>query len=156
VLRLFRHFFPVTEEYEEDRFFVRRGARLFATPLFVVLLVIETTDVVFAIDSVPAALAISLDPFVVYTSNVFAILGLRSLYFALAGLMPMFSYLHYGLSVILVLTGLKMITERWVHPPIGWSLGVVGGILLVSIAASIIASRLSGGRASGTPPREPI
>src|SRR5258705_9619030 len=90
VLKLFRKFFPVTEDYAESRFFVRQAGRLLATPLFVVLLVIETTDVVFAIDSVPAALAISLDPFVVYTANIFAILGLRSLYFALAGIMPMF------------------------------------------------------------------
>jgi tellurite resistance protein TerC len=158
VLRLFRRFFPVTEGYEEDRFFVRREGRLFATPLFVVLLVIETTDVVFAIDSVPAALAISLDPFVVYTSNVFAIMGLRSLYFALAGLMPMFAYLHYGLSAILVLTGLKMITAKWFHPPIGWALGAVGGILVVSVAASVIASRLAGPREGGssTGPGKPI
>jgi tellurite resistance protein TerC len=152
VLRLFRRFFPVTEDYLEDRFFVRRAGRLTATPLFVVLLVIETTDVVFAIDSVPAALAITLDPFVVYTSNVFAIMGLRSLYFALAGLMPMFRYLHYGLSAILVLTGLKMITARWFHTPIGWALGLVGGILVVSIVASVIASRLVGTREGGSSP----
>lgn len=147
VLRIFRKVMPVTKTYEGDRFFIRREGRRWATPLFVVLLVIETTDVVFAIDSVPAALAITLDPFVVYTSNIFAILGLRSLYFALAGLMPMFSYLHYGLSIILVLTGVKMISSYWdVHVPIGWALGSVGGILFVSIAASVVAARLAPAR----------
>jgi tellurite resistance protein TerC len=141
VLKLFRKFFPVTEDYSDARFFVRRAGRLLATPLFVVLLVVETTDVVFAIDSVPAALAISLDPFVVYTANIFAILGLRSLYFALAGIMPMFAYLHYGLSLILVFTGAKMILSHWVRIPIGIVLGVVGGVLLVSVLASIARAR---------------
>jgi tellurite resistance protein TerC len=141
VLRVFRKILPVTPHYHEDRFFVRQAGRLFATPLFVVLLVIESTDVVFAIDSVPAALAITLDPFVVYTSNVFAILGLRSLYFALAGIMPMFVYLHYGLSVILVFTGVKMIVSHWVRIPIGISLGVVGGVLTLSVVASVLRSR---------------
>ncbi len=150
VLRIFRKLMPVTKNYEGDRFFVRRAGRRYATPLFVVLIVIETSDVVFAIDSVPAALAITLDPFVVYTSNIFAILGLRSLYFALAGLMPMFSYLHYGLSLILVLTGVKMISSYWeVHVPIGWALGSVGGILAASIAASVVASRLAPARGKG-------
>jgi tellurite resistance protein TerC len=143
VLRLFCRFFPVTEQFEGERFFVRRAGRLMATPLFVVLLVIETTDVVFAIDSVPAALAISLDPFVVYTANVFAILGLRSLYFALAGIMPMFKFLHYGLSIILVFTGLKMIVSHWVPIPIGVALGVVGGVLSISVIASVIHARRS-------------
>jgi len=165
VLRLFRRLFPVTGDYEGDHFFIRRAGRVFATPLFVVLLVIETTDVVFAIDSVPAALAITLDPFVVYTSNVFAILGLRSLYFALAGIMPMFAYLHYGLSVILVFTGLKMLASRWMTLPIGAVLSVVGGVLLIAIVASVIRSRgkqgsvgqsrASPANVSGTPPDVP-
>jgi tellurite resistance protein TerC len=141
VLRLFRRFFPVTKDYRGGRFFVRETGKLVATPLFVVLLVIESTDVVFAIDSVPAALAISRDPFVVYTANVFAILGLRSLYFALAGIMPMFAYLHYGLSLILVFTGAKMILSHWVRIPIGVVLAAVGGILLVSVIASILKAR---------------
>lgn len=141
VLRVFRRVFPVTQGYEGHRFFVRRGGRLLATPLFVVLLVIESTDVVFAIDSVPAALSITLDPFVVYTSNIFAILGLRSLYFALAGIMPMFIYLHYGLSVILVFTGIKMISSHWIRMPIGVALGVVAGVLAISVVASIVKSR---------------
>ena len=144
VLKLFRRIFPVTGDYADGRFFVRQAGRTFATPLFVVLLVIETTDVVFAIDSVPAALAISLDPFVVYTANVFAILGLRSLYFALAGVMPMFAYLHYGLSAILVFTGAKMILAHWVRIPIGVVLGVVGGILLISVIASMAKARREG------------
>ncbi|MBI4500353.1 MAG: TerC family protein [Gemmatimonadetes bacterium] len=141
VLRLFRRVLPVTEDYVDARFFIRRAGRLFATPLFVVLLVIETTDVVFAVDSVPAALAITLDPFVVYTANIFAILGLRSLYFALAGIMPMFAYLHYGLSVILVFTGIKMILAHWVRIPIGIVLLFIGLVLVVSVIASVIKTK---------------
>ncbi len=148
VLRLFRQFFPVTPDYEGDRFVVRRSGRLLATPLLVVLIVIETTDVAFAIDSVPAALAITLDPFVVFTSNIFAILGLRSLYFALAGIMPMFVYLHYGLSAILVLTGVKMILAHWVRVPIGVALGTVAGVLVLSVLASVLKTRR--GRAGRT------
>ncbi len=144
VLRILRRLMPVTENYDDDHFVLRRAGRLFATPLLVVLLVIETTDVVFAVDSVPAALAITLDPFVVYTSNVFAILGLRSLYFALAGILPLFVYLHYGLSAILVFTGAKMILSHWVRIPIGVALGVVGGILLISVLASIAKARKEG------------
>ncbi len=143
VLRLFRRVFPVSEHYDGTRFFVRRAGRMVATPLFVVLIAIESTDVVFAIDSVPAALSITLDPFVVYTSNVFAILGLRSLYFAIAGIMPMFVYLHYGLSAILVFTGAKMLVSHVFRVPIGAALGVVGGILLLSVAASMIRNRLA-------------
>ena len=153
VLRLFRRVFPVTEDYHEARFFIRRSGRWFATPLFVVLLVIESTDVVFAIDSVPAALAITLDPFVVYTSNVFAILGLRSLYFALAGIMPMFVFLHYGLSVILVFTGVKMIGAHWVRIPLGVSLGVVAGVLAISVIASVLHAR--GKRETGNEKHRP-
>jgi len=144
VLLLVRRFIPVSANYVEGHFFTRQGARLVATPLFVVLLVVETTDVAFAIDSVPAALAITLDPFVVFTSNIFAILGLRSLYFALAGIMPMFVYLHYGLSVILVFTGVKMIAAHWVKIPIGAALGVVAGVLALSVVASVWRSRRLG------------
>jgi tellurite resistance protein TerC len=154
ILRLFRRFFPVCERYVDDRFFVRQQGRLMATPFFVVLLVIETTDIVFAIDSVPAALAISVDPFVVFTSNVFAILGLRSIYFALAGIMPMFRYLHYGLSAILVFTGLKMIVHHWWSVPIGLALSVIGGVLVLSIALSVLAARWSATRL-GTAPVPP-
>jgi tellurite resistance protein TerC len=141
VLRLLRRFFPVTQEYVGDKFVVRQGGRWSATPLLVVLLVLETTDVVFAIDSVPAALAISLNPLVVFTANIFAVLGLRSLYFALAGVMPMFSYLHYGLSVILVFTGVKMIASFWFPISIGVVLAVVGSVLALSVVASIVKAR---------------
>jgi tellurite resistance protein TerC len=133
-----RRFMPVTERFEGDRFFIRRAGRLFATPLFLVLVVVETTDVIFALDSIPAILAITTDPFIVYTSNVFAILGLRALYFALAGLLQLFHYLHYGLSAILVFVGVKMLVSDIYHIPVGAALGVVGGILALSVIASMI------------------
>jgi len=124
LLRLFRRVLPVTKDYVGGKFFVRRVG-LFATPLFVVLLVIETTDVLFAVDSIPAVLAITLNAFIVYTSNVFAILGLRSMYFALAGTMDMFHHLHYGLSVVLMFVGVKMlgasVLASVVHPRKGHS-----------------------------------
>ncbi|HEY5600232.1 MAG TPA: TerC family protein [Candidatus Manganitrophaceae bacterium] len=155
-LRLFRRLMPVTEHYEEDHFFVRRGATLFATPLFVVVLLVETTDLIFAVDSVPAVLAITLDPFIVYTSNVFAILGLRSLYFALAGVMQMFHHLHYGLSAILVFVGAKMLLADVYHVPIGAALGVVAGILLLSIVASILQPRKEEAALPADPPEKEI
>jgi len=138
VLRLFRRAFPITAHFEGNRFWVRRETGLLATPLMVVLVVVETTDVVFAVDSIPAVLAISHDPFIVYTSNVFAVLGLRALYFALAGVMDLFHFLHYGLSVILVFVGLKMIVSHWVKIPIGIALGVVVVVLAVSVVASLV------------------
>jgi tellurite resistance protein TerC len=134
-LRLLRRFIPVTEDYEGGKFFVRRPA-LYATPLLVVLLVVETTDVLFTADSIPAVLAITLNAFIVYTSNVFAILGLRSMYFALAGMMAMFEYLHYGLALVLIFVGTKMLLSRYYQIPTAWALATVGGILLLSIAAS--------------------
>jgi len=140
VLRLFRRFFPVTDAYEGGRFFTRRDA-LYATPLFVVLLVVETSDILIAVDSVPAVLAITLNAFIVYTSNVFAILGLRSMYFALAGMMDRFHYLHYGLSVVLILVGLKMIGSHYFNVPTEWALGIVLGVLASSIAASLMSRR---------------
>jgi len=109
VLKLFRRLVPVTEDYHADRFFVKQVGHYAATPLFIVLLVVETTDIIFAVDSIPAILGITMDPFIVYTSNVFAILGLRALYFALAGVMRLFHHLHYGLSAILVFVGAKML-----------------------------------------------
>jgi tellurite resistance protein TerC len=138
VLRIFRRIMPVTEQYEGGKFFVRKNGRVWATPLFVVLLVIETTDVIFAVDSIPAILAITKDPFIVYTSNVFAILGLRALYFALAGVMQLFHHLHYGLAVILGFVGLKMILSDVYKIPIGVSLGVIMGVLTLSIVASLV------------------
>ena len=141
VLRLFRRFVPVTSDYEGDKFLVKREGRYFATPLFITLLIVETTDLIFAVDSIPAILAITLDPFIVYTSNVFAILGLRSLYFALAGIMQLFHYLHYGLSAILVFVGVKMLLADIYKIPLGIALGVVAGFLLISVIVSIIRPR---------------
>jgi len=138
VLKLFRRLMPVTENYEGKRFFVHRAGRLFATPLFVVLLAIETTDIIFAVDSVPAVLAITRDPFIVYTSNVFAILGLRSLYFVLAKVMKLFHHLHYGLSIILIFVGLKMLAAEVYNIPTGISLAFVVTTLAASVAASLI------------------
>jgi tellurite resistance protein TerC len=139
VLRNFRRLMPVTPNFVEDKFFTKIDGRLFATPLFIVLLFIEMTDLIFAVDSIPAILAITQDPFIVYTSNVFAILGLRALYFALAGVMQLFHYLHYGLAGILVFVGGKMLLADFVGKiPVGLSLGIVGGILVVSVIASIL------------------
>jgi len=137
VLRLFRRWMPVTEDYEGSKFFVRRTG-LYATPLLVVLLVVETTDLLFAVDSIPAVLAITLNAFIVYTSNIFAILGLRSMYFALAGMMEFFHYLHYGLSVVLIFVGAKMLISHYYQIPTGWALGVVAGVLLVSVLVSVV------------------
>lgn len=137
-LRLFRRFMPVTDHYVQGKFFVQQNGRTFATPLFVVLLVVETTDVIFAVDSIPAILAITLDPFIVYTSNVFAILGLRALYFALAGAMRLFHYLHFGLSSILVFIGIKMLLADIYKIPIFIALSVVAGILIISVVVSVL------------------
>ena len=142
VLRLFRKFVPVTKDFEGNRFFVRRRG-LYATPLLVVLLVVETTDLVFAVDSIPAILAITLNAFVVYTSNVFAILGLRAMYFALAGMLDVFHYLHYGLAVILMFVGAKMLGSSYVEIPTLATLGIVGLVLAVSIGASLLKPRQS-------------
>jgi len=137
VLKMFRKFMPVTKEYEGGRFFVRKPG-LYATPLFIVLLVVETTDIIFAVDSIPAVLAITLNAFIVYTSNVFAILGLRSMYFALAGLIDLFHYLHYGLSVVLIFVGLKMLGAHYVEVPTVWALAIVLCVLAVSVIASVM------------------
>ncbi|MBZ5600176.1 MAG: TerC family protein [Acidobacteriia bacterium] len=142
VLRVFRRWMPVTENYEGGKFFVRRPG-LYATPLLIVLLVVETTDLLFAVDSIPAILAITLNAFIVYTSNVFAILGLRSMYFALAGMMEVFHYLHYGLSVVLIFVGAKMLVSHYYHMPTELALGVVAGVLLTSVLASVVHPRKS-------------
>ncbi|MFP6679445.1 MAG: TerC family protein [Dehalococcoidia bacterium] len=141
VMRLARKFLPVTSEYDGQKFFTRRNGALMVTPLFMVLLGLETTDLIFAVDSVPAVLAISDDTFIIWTSNVFAILGLRALFFLVDGILPYFRYLNFGLSVILVFIGLKMITSDVYHMPTPISLGAVGGILLITILASYIAKR---------------
>ncbi len=137
VLKMFRRWIPVTPDYVGGRFTVRQPG-LFATPLLLVLIVVETTDVLFAADSIPAVLAITRDPFIVYTSNVFAILGLRSLYFALAGMMEAFHFLHYGLSAILTLIGIKMLLSAYYPIPTEYALLMVGAILLISIVASLL------------------
>jgi tellurite resistance protein TerC len=136
LVKALRRFIPVTNEYRGGKFFVRKS-RLYATPLLVVLLVIETTDVLFAVDSIPAVLAVTLNAFIVYTSNVFAILGLRSMYFAVSGLMKVFRFLHYGLALVLILVGLKMLAADYYRVPIAATLGVVAGVLLVSILTSV-------------------
>jgi tellurite resistance protein TerC len=140
VLRLFRTLIPVAPHYSEGRLTTRVNGRWMATPLLVVLIAIETADLVFAIDSVPAVLAITREPFIVYTSNVFAILGLRSMFFALAGIMRLFCYIHYGLSAVLVFVGLKMILSDLYTIPTFASLLVVSSILLLSILASLYRS----------------
>ena len=138
VLKLFRKLMPVTEDYVQGRFFVRRNGQSLATPLFVVLLLVESTDLVFAVDSIPAVLAISQDPLIVYTSNIFAIMGLRSIFFALAGIIQLFHYLQYGLSIILIFVGTKMVLSNVYKIPVGIALGVVAGILAVSVLVSVL------------------
>jgi tellurite resistance protein TerC len=138
VLKAFRRMMPVTPNFVGDKFFTKIDGRRWATPLFIVLLFIEMTDLIFAVDSIPAILAITRDPFIVYTSNVFAILGLRALYFALAGIMQLFHYLHYGLSIILVFVGGKMVlTDVVGKVPVGISLGFVAGVLILSVVLSL-------------------
>ncbi len=142
VIRLARRLLPVTDRYMGDRFVAHVDGRLMVTPLFLVLLFVETSDVIFAVDSIPAIIAITQDPFIVYTSNVFAILGLRALYFALANFMQMFHYLTYGLAVLLVFIGGKMVAHAgWGYKmPIGVSLGAIAAILAVAIIASLVAA----------------
>ena len=139
VVRLFQRWIPLTHEYHGQRFFIREQGKVRATLLMLVLVVVETTDVIFAVDSIPAIFAITQDPFIVYTSNVFAILGLRALYFMLAGVMQMFTYLKVGLSFVLCFVGAKMIVVDFYKIPIGASLGVIGAILMISIIASLVS-----------------
>ena len=140
VLRLFRRWVRVTPDYEGNRFIVRRTG-LYATPLLAVLVLIETTDLLFATDSIPAVLAITLKPFIVYTSNVFAVLGLRSMYFVLAGMMDVFRYLHHGLALVLIFVGAKMLASEYYQIPTGLTLAAVAGVLLVSVLASLLHPR---------------
>lgn len=149
LVRMLRRIMPVSTSYHGDRFFIVKNGVRMATPLLVVLLVIESSDVIFAIDSIPAVFGITKDPFIVYTSNIFAILGLRSLYFLLAGVISRFEYLKLGLSIVLGFVGVKMLTESIsgyvmahpIHVPIQWSLGFIATVLLASIGASLIFSR---------------
>ncbi|MCC6409429.1 MAG: TerC family protein [Planctomycetes bacterium] len=141
VVKLFKRFFPVSDGFDGQRFFTRQGAKLVATPLFLALLVVEATDVVFAVDSIPAIFAITQDPFIVFTSNIFAILGLRSLYFLLAGVIDKFRYLKLGLAFVLVFVGGKMLAADFYKVPVGASLAVIGGILGLSVLASLVIKR---------------
>ena len=138
VIRLVRRLLPVTDDYEEQRFFVRRQGKLFATPLLVVLLSVESTDLMFAVDSIPAIFAVTDDVFIVYTSNVFAILGLRALYFLIADVLDLFVYLRYGLGVVLGFVGVKMLLVDTYPIPIGVSLSVIAAVLTVAVAASLL------------------
>lgn len=151
VLRLVRRVIPTTSNYSGDKFFVRQNGKRFATPLLAVVVAVETTDLIFAVDSIPAVLAVTRDPFIVYTSNVFAILGLRSMYFALAGAMEKFQFLHYGVSLILSFVGAKMLLSNknfeiggfplHYEIPTSATLAVIGGILAVSVVASLLIKR---------------
>ncbi len=137
LVKLLRSIIPVTENYDGDKFFIRRAGKLMATPLFLVLLLVESTDLIFAVDSIPAIFAVTNDTFIIYTSNVFAILGLRSLYFLLAGVVDKFYYLKLGLSVVLVFVGIKMMMVDIYKIPVGLSLGAIFIIIAISIAASL-------------------
>jgi tellurite resistance protein TerC len=137
--RLFRRIVPSTDSYRDGHFFVRENGRLLATPLAAVLVVVESTDLMFAVDSIPAIFAVTRDPFLVYTSNVFAILGLRAMFFLLAGIIDKFAYLKTGLAIVLSYVGVKMLVIEFFHVPPGISLGIVAGILGVAIAWSLIA-----------------
>jgi tellurite resistance protein TerC len=141
LLRLSRRFLPLTPGFEGQRFFVRRAGRVLATPLFLVLLVVESTDLVFAVDSIPAVFAVTQDPFLVYTSNVFAILGLRSLYFLLAGAITRFYYLKLALGAILTFVGVKMLIADLFEIPVAISLGVIAGLLVLAVVGSVVRAR---------------
>jgi len=151
VIRLFKRLMPVTPQLHGQRFFVRQSGRLHATPLFVALLFLELSDIIFAVDSVPAIFALTREPLIVFTSNIFAILGLRAMYFMLAGAMDKFHMLKYGLAVVLVFVGLKMV---WLNEafggkfPISWSLGIIVAVIAVSVALSLFFPR----RAQAEPP----
>jgi tellurite resistance protein TerC len=138
VLKVFRRFVPLSPRYHGKSFFVREGGRLLATPLMLVLVVVEATDVVFAVDSIPAVFGVTTNNFIVFSSNIFAILGLRALYFLLAGLMHKFRFLSFGLGLVLVFVGSKMLLDRWLHIPTELSLAVVLGILAVAIVVSLL------------------
>lgn len=141
LVRIMRKSMRITPEYHDESFFVHINGLRYATPMLVVLLLIEATDLIFAVDSIPAIFAVTTDPFIVFTSNIFAIMGLRALYFLLADMAERFQYLKYGLSIVLTFIGAKMLVAPWFHVPVQWSLGVVAIILLVSVGASLALSR---------------
>jgi tellurite resistance protein TerC len=139
LVRLIAKHVRMTKVFSGERFFVREQGQMFATPLFLVLLVVEVTDATFAVDSIPAVFGITRDPFIVYTSNVFAILGLRTLYFLMAGVLDRLTYIKYGLAAVLAFVGAKMLAERWMHISVIGSLGIVIGILAAATIASLLA-----------------
>ncbi len=141
IVRLFRKVVRMTPTYESNHMFVKKDGKWWATPLMLVLVVVETSDLIFAVDSIPAIFAVTTDPFIVYTSNVFAILGLRSLYFLLAGSMDKFHYLKVGLAVILVFVGVKMLIASYYKVPVVWSLAIICGVLVLAILGSLIHAR---------------
>jgi tellurite resistance protein TerC len=149
VLRVFRRLVPTTPGYEGQSLVVRRNGRLLATPLLAVLVLIETTDVIFAVDSIPAILAVTRDPFIVFSSNAFALLGLRALYFLIAGMMDRFVHLKVGLAVVLIFVGVKMLASEWVHVPIWASLAIIATTILISVATSLRSTA-----AAAVPPDE--
>ena len=151
--RLLRRFVPVTDEIHGSKFLVRLGGRMHATPLLLALVMVELTDVVFAVDSIPAILAVTQDPFLVFTSNAFAILGLRSLYFAVAGLMALFRYLKFSLVLILAFVGVKMLLVSFYHVPNLVSLGIIVATLAGGVLASLVAARREQSAAGTTPRR---
>lgn len=141
LLRWLRGHLRITPSFEGESFFVRRNGILWATPMFLVLVLIEASDLVFAVDSIPAIFAVTTDPFIVFTSNIFAIMGLRALYFVLADMADRFHLLKYGLALVLVFIGGKMLAAPWFHLPIQWSLAIVAGTILVSVVASLVVTR---------------
>lgn len=153
VYKLARKLLPVAEGDHGQKFFVKMNGKNYVTKMFIVLLVVETTDVLFAIDSIPAVFAVTKNPFIVYTSNVFAILGLRAMYFLLAGVIDRFRYLKYGLAVVLVFVGVKMLLGHTEYEiPIKWSLGIIGGILLVTLVSSVAVAYYEDKKAGKLPP----
>ena len=141
LLRWLRGHLRITPEFHGERFFVRQNGLIWATPMFLVLVLIEASDLIFAVDSIPAIFAVTTDPFIVFTSNIFAIMGLRALYFLLADMAENFHLLKYGLAIVLVFIGGKMLAMPWFHMPIQWSLGIVGSIIFISVVASLVLSR---------------
>ena len=141
LLRWLRSHLRITSNFHGERFFIRQNGVLWATPMFLVLLLIEASDVIFAVDSIPAIFAVTTDPFIVFTSNIFAIMGLRALYFLLADMADRFHLLKYGLAIVLVFIGGKMLAVPWFHIPIQWSLSIVGGIILISVILSLMLSK---------------
>ncbi len=150
VVRLVRRFFPIASQFDGQKFITRRDGRMMLTPLALVLVMVETTDLIFAVDSIPAIFAVTENPFIVFTSNVFAILGLRSLYFVLAGAIGYFRYLKVGLSIVLSVIGLKMLAAKWYHIPTSLALMAVGSIIALSIVASVWAAQREKKRKGGS------